>query len=203
MDLQVNWVVLLILAGLGHLQSAGRLAEWGLVRMGCKLVQSGKSRHFLFNSSFGSKRRLPNPESEREDSTEGIARRPQCNQQHALISDQLTWGSRKSSHILSFMVHGFSSGRSIRSGSVQFSSVVQLSLTLCDPVDCSTPGLPVHHQLPEFTQTHVHWVSDAIQASHPMLFHSPAFSLSQHQGLFQWVRSSHLVAKVLTFQLQY
>ena len=92
--------------------------------MGCKLVQSGKSRHFLFNSSFGSKRRLPNPESEREDSTEGIARRPQCNQQHALISDQLTWGSRKSSRVLSFMVHGFSSGRSIRSGSVQFSRAV-------------------------------------------------------------------------------
>ena len=54
--------------------------------------------------------------------------------------------------------------------SVQFSSVTQLCLTLCDPMNCSTPGLPVHHQLPEFTQTHVHWVGDAIQPSHPLLF---------------------------------
>ena len=70
---------------------------------------------------------------------------------------------------------------------MQFSSVAQSSPTLCDPMDCSTPGLPVHHQLPEFTQTHVHWVSDAIQPSHPLLAPSPAFTLSQHQGLFQWV----------------
>ena len=68
-------------------------------------------------------------------------------------------------------------------------------------MDCSTPGLPVHHQLPEFTQTHVHWVSDAIQPSHPLLPPSPAFNLSQHQGLFQWVSSSHQVAKVLEFEL--
>ena len=65
-------------------------------------------------------------------------------------------------------------------------------------MDCSMPGLPVHHQHPEFTQTHVHWVSDAIYASHPLLSPSPpAFNLSQHQGLFQWVSSSHQVAKVL------
>ena len=65
-------------------------------------------------------------------------------------------------------------------------------------MDCSMPGLPVHHQLPEFTQTHVHWVSDAIQPSHPLSSPSPpAFSLSQHQGLFKWVSSSHQVAKVL------
>ena len=66
----------------------------------------------------------------------------------------------------------------------QFSSVTQLCLTFCDPTDCSTPGLPVHHQLPEFTQTHVHWVGDAIQPSHPLSSPSPpTFNLSQHQGL--------------------
>ena len=74
--------------------------------------------------------------------------------------------------------------------SVQFSSVAQLCLILCDPMDCSTPGLPVYHQLLEFTQTHVHWVGDAIQSSHPLSSPSlPPFNLSQHQGLFQWVSS--------------
>ena len=73
---------------------------------------------------------------------------------------------------------------------VQFSSVAQSCPTLCDPMDCSTPGLPVHYQLPEFIQTHVHWVSDAIQPSHPLSSPShPAFNLSQHQGLFQRVSS--------------
>ena len=86
----------------------------------------------------------------------------------------------------------------------QFSSVSQSFPTLCDPMDYSTPGLPVHHQLLEFTQTHVHWVSDAIQPSHPLLSPSPpAFNLSQHQGLFKWVSSSHQVAKELEFQLQH
>ena len=131
--------------------------------------------------------------------------------------------------------------------SVQFSSVVQSCPTLCDPMDCSTPGLPVHHQFleltwthihtrllespsvqfshsfvsdslqphevqharppcpsltPEFTQTHVHWVGDAIQPSHPLSSPSPpAPNPSQHQSLFQWVSSSHEVAKVLEFQL--
>ena len=86
----------------------------------------------------------------------------------------------------------------------QFSSVAQSYLTLCYPMDCSTPGLPVHHQLPEFIQTHLHWVGDAIQPSHPLLSPSPlAFSLSQHQGLFQEISSSHQVAKVLEFQLQH
>ena len=86
----------------------------------------------------------------------------------------------------------------------QFSSVTQLCLTLCDPMNHGTPGLPVHHQLPEFTQTHFHWVSDAIQPSHPLASPSPpAFSLSEHQGLFKWVSSSHQVAKVLKFQLQH
>ena len=85
--------------------------------------------------------------------------------------------------------------------SVQFISVVQSCLTLCDPMNCSTPRLPVHHQLPEFTQTHVHRVSDAIQSSHPLLSPSPhAFNLSQHQSLFKWVSSLHQVAKVLEFQ---
>ena len=82
----------------------------------------------------------------------------------------------------------------------QFSSVAQSCPTLCDPVNHSTPGLPVHHQLPEFTQTHVHRVSDAIQPSHPLSSPSPlASNPSQHQSLFQWVNSSHEVAKVLEF----
>ena len=85
---------------------------------------------------------------------------------------------------------------------VQFSSVAQSCLTLCDPMNHSTPGLPVHHQLREFTQTHVQWVRDAIQPSHTLSSPSPpALNLSQHQGLFNWVSSSHQVAKVLEFQL--
>ena len=88
--------------------------------------------------------------------------------------------------------------------SVQFSSVTQLCPTLCDPMNSSTPGLPVHHQLPEFTQTNVHRVGDAIQPSHPLSSPSPpAPNPSQHQSLFQWVSSSHEVAKVLEFQLQH
>ena len=72
---------------------------------------------------------------------------------------------------------------------VQYSSVTQLCPILCDPMGCSTPGFPVHHQLPEFTKTHVHWVGDAIQPSHPLSSPSPpAFNLSQHQSLFKWVR---------------
>jgi len=77
------------------------------------------------------------------------------------------------------------------------SPVAQSCPILCDPVDCSTPGLPVHHQLLELAQTHVHLVSDAIQPSHPLSSRSPAFNLSQHQGLSQWVSSSNQVAKVL------
>ena len=85
----------------------------------------------------------------------------------------------------------------------QFSSVIQSCPTLCDPMNCSTPSLPVHHQLPEFTQTLVHWVGDAIQTSHPLSSPShPAPNPSQHQGLSQWVNSSNEVAKVLEFQLQ-
>ena len=86
--------------------------------------------------------------------------------------------------------------------SVQFSSVTQSFPTLCNPMNRSMPGLPVHHQLPEFTQTHVHQVGDAIQPSHPLSSPSPpAPNASQHQSLFQWVNSSHEVAKVLEFQL--
>ena len=84
-----------------------------------------------------------------------------------------------------------------------FNSVAQSCPTLCDLMNCSTPGLPVHHQFPESTQTHVHWVNDAIQSSHPLLSLSPpALNPSQHQGLFKWVNSSHQVAKGLEFQLQ-
>ena len=86
----------------------------------------------------------------------------------------------------------------------QFSSVAQSHPPFWDPMDCSMPGLPVHHQLLEFTQTHVRWVGDAIQTSHPLSSPSPpAFDLSQHLGLFQWVSSSSQVAKVLEFQLQH
>ena len=84
----------------------------------------------------------------------------------------------------------------------QFSSVIQSCPTICHPMNHRMPSLPVHHQLPEFTQTHVHRVGDAIQPSHPLSSpFPPAPNLSQHQGLFQWVNSSHEVAKVLEFQL--
>ena len=89
-------------------------------------------------------------------------------------------------------------GGRTRARLLQFSLVAHSCPTLCDPMDCSTPGLPVHHQLPELTQTHVHWVGDAIQLSHPLSAPSPpAFNLSQHQGVFQWVSSSQQVAKAL------
>ena len=88
--------------------------------------------------------------------------------------------------------------------SVQFSSVPQSCPTLCDPINRSTPGLPVHHKLPESIQTYAHRVGDAIQPSHPLSSpSSPAPNPSQHQGVFQWVNSSHEVAKVLEFQLQH
>ena len=103
-----------------------------------------------------------------------------------LIKQQPKWVQGKMDHL----------------SSVQFSSVTQSCPTLCDPMTLSTPGLPVPHQLPEFTQTHVHRVSDAIQPSHPLSSPSPpASNPSQYQSLFQWVNSSHEVAKVLEFQL--
>ena len=83
-----------------------------------------------------------------------------------------------------------------------FSSVAQLCLTLCVPMDGNTPGIPVHHRLPEFIQTHVHRVGDAIQPSHPLSSTSPpTCNLSQHQCLFQWVNSSHQVAWSLSFNI--
>ena len=88
-------------------------------------------------------------------------------------------------------------------GIFQFSSVAKSRPTLCDPMDCSMPGFPVHHQLPELAQTHIHWAGDAIQPSHPPSSPSPpAFNLSQDQDLFQWFRSSQ-VAKLLKFHLQH
>ena len=85
---------------------------------------------------------------------------------------------------------------------IRLSSVTQSCPTLCDPMNCSMPGLPVHHQLLESTQTHVHPVDDAIQPSRPLSSPSPpALSLSQHQGLFKGVSSLHQVAKVLELQL--
>ena len=87
---------------------------------------------------------------------------------------------------------------------LHFSSVAQSCPTLCDPMDCSTLGLLVHHQLPEFTQTHVHWVSDAIQPSYPLSSpFPPTFNLSQHQCLSKWVSSSHQEAKVLELCLSF
>ena len=91
-----------------------------------------------------------------------------------------------------------------KKGWIGFSSFAQLSPTLCDPMDCSMPGFPVHHQLLELAQTHVHRVGGAIQPSHPLSAPSPsAFNLSQHQDLFQSVSSSHQGAKVLELQLQH
>ena len=87
---------------------------------------------------------------------------------------------------------------------MEFSSVIQLCPILCDPMDCSAPSFSVHYQLPELTQTHVLWVGDAIQPSHPLSSPSPpTFNLSQHQGLFKWVNSLHQLARVLEFQLQH
>ena len=87
---------------------------------------------------------------------------------------------------------------------IKFSSAAQSCLTFCNPMDCSTPGFHVHHQLPELAQTHIHRVGDTIQPSHPLSSPSPpAFNLSQHQGPFQGVSSSHQVAKVLKLQLQH
>ena len=106
--------------------------------------------------------------------------------------------------ILKLLLLLLNEGIKITSCFFRFSSVTQSGPTLWDPMDCSTPGLTVYHHLLEFTQTHVHWVSDAIQPSHPLSSPSPpTFNLSQHQGLFKWVSSSHQVARVLEFQLQH
>ena len=130
---------------------------------------------------------------------------------HCMGKMSLEKTMRKQQHILSmqYEVYDFikwnsSCHRSVILFSFRFSSVAQSCPTLCDPMDCSTPGPPVHHQLLEFTQTHVHWTGDAIQPSHSLSSPSPpAFNPSQHQGLFKWVSSSYQVAKVLEFQLQH
>ena len=112
-----------------------------------------------------------------------------------------------SEHILEDSVHwqqkigGIDSGFSL--AKAVLSSVAQLCPTFCDPMNCSVPGLPVHHHLPEFTPTHVHRVSDAIQPSHPLSPCSSIFNLSQWQSLFQWVSCSYQVDKLLEFQLQH
>ena len=129
----------------------------------------------------------------------------------ALVSLQLTTTMPSSSLTFSYMHKKCRSNMGTTS-LARFSSVSQLCLTLCNPTDCSMPGLPVHHQLQEFTQTHVRWVGDAIQPSHPLSFPSPpAFYLfkwvsqmsQMKQGLFKWVSSLHQVAKVSEFQLQH
>ena len=109
---------------------------------------------------------------------------------HMLNSLSFYWQLRGTNHVLDSLL------------SINISSVAQSCLTLCDPIDCSMPGLPVHHQLLEFTQTHVHRVGDDIQPTDPLPSPSSlVFSLSQHQGLFQWVSSSHQVAKVFIFSI--
>ena len=122
-----------------------------------------------------------------------------CNSiHHRMLSYSFAWNLKFYLQVISTPPDLHKSARIL---SVQFSSVAQWCPTLCNPMNRSTPGLPVHHQLPEFTQTQVHWVSDAIQPSHPLSSPSPpAPNPSQHQSLFQWVNSSHEVAKVLEFQ---
>ena len=121
--------------------------------------------------------------------------------QHALKVTGFSWSSVRRRFLHENLFNNLISNILI---TYQFSSVAQSCLTLCDPMNWSTPGLHVHHQLPELTQTHVHWVGDAIQPSHPLSSPSPpALNLSQHHGLFKWVSSLHQVAKVLEFQLQH
>ena len=123
---------------------------------------------------------------------------------HSLLKESCTiFGHNEKPHSYLVVLYSLLAG-SDDYHSVQFSLVAQSCPTLCNPMDCSMPALPVHHQLPEFTQTHVHWLGDAIQPAHPLSSPSPpAFNLFQHQGLFQWVSSSYQVAEVLAFQLQH
>ena len=122
------------------------------------------------------------------------------------ISEQSRWKNRKCTNFIENRKQNLMkwSYWTILVQKNQFSSVTQTCPTLCDPMNSSMPGLPVHHQLPESTQTQVHWVGDAIKPSHPLSSPSPpALNLSQHQSLFKWVSSSHQVVKVLEFQLQH
>ena len=118
--------------------------------------------------------------------------------------DKWSWGPFKVPHSEAHHVHSpLLMVILLITWSVQFNSVVQSCPILYDLMDCSMPGLPVHHQLPELTQTHVHCIGDANRPSHPLSSPSPpTFNLSQLLGLFKWVSSSHQVAKVLEFQLQ-
>ena len=129
----------------------------------------------------------------------------QCTSTHTLMCQSgfsLLCGSNYSSLSPPTVILPFPSCESQSFRSDQIRSVAQSCPTLCNPMNPSTPSLPVHYQLPEFTQTHVHQVSDAIQPSHPLSSPSPpAPNPSQQQSLFQWVNSSHEVAKVLEFQL--
>ena len=115
-----------------------------------------------------------------------------------------TVGSMRAGNVSDSLTAEFLEPRTVPGTSVQFSSVAQSCPTLCDSMNLSRPGLPLHHKLLEFTQTHVHQVGDVIQPSHPLSSPSPsAHNPSQHQGLFQWVSPSHEVAKVWEFQLQH
>ena len=137
---------------------------------------------------------IPNLEGLLHTSSRDIIWRPGCCEKYKIWLVSIEWlFPMKRLHVTIMRGHPMNV-------SVQFT---QLCPTLCNPMDCSTSGFPASHQLPELTQTHVHQVTNAIQPSHPSLSPSPAFNLSQHQGLFQWVSSSHQVAKVLELQLQH
>ena len=133
--------------------------------------------------------------------------------QHARLSLTISWSLPKfmaialvmpsSDVFFSFCPQSFPALGLFQWISSLLSSFAQWCPTLCDPVDCSTPGFPAPHQLPEHAGTHVLWVCDAIQPSHTMSSPFPAFSLSHHQGIFQWVSSLHQVAKILELQLQH
>ena len=124
--------------------------------------------------------------------------------QTAIGKGENTFKSRIVSPVFPLVYHGILFLHSFLVLLFQFSSVAQLCLTLCNAMDCSMLGFPVHQQLPEFTQTHVHWVGDAIQPSHPLSsLSSLSLNLSQHQGLFKWVSSLHQVTKGLELQLHY
>ena len=130
-----------------------------------------------------------------------------CNEEQICMAGWLEQRSREYAYTTFGLIQPYSHHLHLAPGVIQFSSVQSLSHVWLFVTPCmnrSTPGLPVHHQLPEFTQTHVHQVGDAIQPSHPLSSPSPpALNPSQPQGLFQWVNSSHEEAKVLKFQRQH
>ena len=125
-----------------------------------------------------------------------------CGRPSGISSHSQMDGFFKVSRVLPMLLCFHQTWQAIYKKGHQFSSVAQSYPTLCDPMNCSTPGLPVHHQLLEFPQTHIYRVSDAIQPYHPLSSPSPpAPNPSQHQSLFQWVNSSHDIATGLEFQL--